>query len=87
MVTNSFWIGFHFEEFSSQVAIRKKLISRPEKESKFSQTTQKLTQENLYKKVSIVTLQDHYICDLRSCTWPLKCNNTDKKTPNIKLNL
>ena len=30
MVTNFFWIGYHFEEFRSQVAIRKKkLISRP----------------------------------------------------------
>ena len=31
MATNFFWIGYHFEEFRSQVAIRKKkLISRPE---------------------------------------------------------
>ena len=30
MATNFFWIGYHFEEFRSQVAIReKKLISRP----------------------------------------------------------
>ena len=31
MVTNFFWIGYHFEKFRSQVAIRKKkLISRPD---------------------------------------------------------
>ena len=31
MATNFFWIGYHFEEFRSQVAIKKKkLISRPE---------------------------------------------------------
>ena len=31
MATDFFWIGYHFEEFRSQVAIRKKeLISRPE---------------------------------------------------------
>ena len=30
MATNFFWIGYHFEEFRSQEAIRKKkLISRP----------------------------------------------------------
>ena len=31
MATNFFWIGYHFEEFRSQVAIRKKkLISHPD---------------------------------------------------------
>ena len=30
MVTNFFWIGYHFDEFRNEVAIRKKkLISRP----------------------------------------------------------
>ena len=27
MVTNFFWIGYHFEEFRSQVAIRKKKVN------------------------------------------------------------
>ena len=32
MATNFFWIGYHFDEFRSQVAIRKKkLISHPVK--------------------------------------------------------
>ena len=57
MATNFFWIGFHFEKIQGPSGNqKKKLISRPQKESKFSQTTQKLTKENLYKKVSIVTL-------------------------------
>ena len=30
MVTTFFWIGYLFEEFRSQVAIRKKLISHPD---------------------------------------------------------
>ena len=29
MATNVFWIGYHFEEFRSQVANKKNLISRP----------------------------------------------------------
>ena len=36
MTTNFFWIGYHFEEFRSQVAFRKKKsISRPEEKYRF----------------------------------------------------
>ena len=40
MATNFFWIGYHFEEFRSQVAIRKKiLILRPVYQYNIKQTS------------------------------------------------
>ena len=46
MVTNFFWIGYHFEEFRSQVAIwKKKSISHPVYQNKLNGEDPLLTRQ------------------------------------------
>ena len=61
MVTNFFWIGYHFEKFRSQAAVwKKKLISQPEGFNIFLNTSVKnehtalFAQKNYLLKASII---------------------------------
>ena len=67
MAPNFFWIGYHFEEFRSLVAIRKKkLNSRPIFSTLFFIHFQAADKENLFanqKVPSLVTISSTLMCD------------------------